>query len=81
MHSTCRAGTFLSLTLSMAAKKITVTFNPMASDGYSYAARRLRVDKVAAGRPGEGFAVGGAKKERGAYAIAAAVMSADVTWS
>ena len=50
----------LSQALDMAAKTITIKFNPMTADNYTYTNRRLRVDKIAAVRPGASFAVKGA---------------------
>jgi hypothetical protein len=78
------AGTFASLELDLAAKKITVHFNSMTMDNYTYVARRLRADKVSADgvRPGSGFTVvGGAKKVRGAFVLPESEATAVLTWS
>ena len=59
---------------------MTVAFNTMAADNVTYAARRLRLDKIAQTRPGTGFKTT-FPQARGAFVIPESAMSAQVTWS
>ena len=74
------SGTFASLTLDLGAKTIQVKFRTMAVDGYTYVARRLRLEKVALARPGTGFAVAGRQVSRGAFVIPESELGVEVTW-
>jgi hypothetical protein len=81
LYVTLDMGTFESLTLNMAEKKIAVTFNPMSLDNITYSARRLRVDKLSESRPGTGHKVSGSYKfERGAFVVPEATGTVDITW-
>jgi len=79
LYLTLDVGTFKSLTLDMRSKKISVEFNPMQSDNITYAARRLRTEKMAVGRPGKGFTTA-FPKSRGAYAVPVDTTIMDVIW-
>jgi hypothetical protein len=73
------AGTFASFDLDLAARTLAVHFT---SDAPATASMwRLRVDKVAASRPGSNFQVNGAKHVRGAYELPSNQSTFAVSWS
>jgi hypothetical protein len=81
LYLTLDAGTFESVVVDMAAKKLTIAFNTMAFDNSTFTARRLRVEKTSTSRPGIGFKVA-FPVERNAYVIPEAKISGiEVTWN
>lgn len=83
LYLTLDVGTFASLTLNMAAKKISIAFNPMTFDNCTYTNRRLRVEKLSTARPGKAFKVGGKSNPtvRNAFVLSEATAMVDVTYS
>lgn len=80
LYLTLDVGTFESLTLDMAAKKVSITFNSMAFDNCTYSNRRLRVEKLSTKRPGINFKVGRFEVVRNAYVVPASTVTVDVTY-
>lgn len=83
LYLTLDVGTFAYLTLNMAAKKISIAFNPMTFDNCTYTNRRLRVEKLSTARPGKAFKVGGKSNPtvRNAFVVSEATAMVDVTYS
>jgi hypothetical protein len=78
---TLDVGTFESVTLDMAAKRVSVTFNPMAFDNCTYNGRRLRVQKKSTARPGKDFKVAAFPMVRNAYVVPESTARVDITYN
>ena len=67
--------------MTASKRTIQVEFNPVSADGYTFTARRLRVDKLSAARPGASFVLApAAPVERGAHVVPVNVQRVTITY-
>lgn len=71
------AGTIDTVTLDVVNHRITVAFRNAVLDNYTFAARRLQIDKMSDARPGSAFTTD-FPLVRGAFEIPASVTTVDI---
>ena len=81
LHVYNQVGTFERASLNLAAKTLTLTFEPAEESAMPFTTRRIIVEGTAgAQRKATNFALVGGQRLRGAYELPAATPHAVVTW-